>query len=735
MGVSLFIRISNPMIRRLEEYSERLEGLVQGRMAELEQNYKIQAVLNSLLHLALEESPLDKLLDQALDIILSFPMFAFESKGCVFFVKDEPRILVVQAQKGLPESCKKDCASVPFGRCICGRAALSGSIEFVDCIDDRHEILYEGITPHGHYCVPIIADEMILGVMCLFLKEGHSRAQKEEEFLSAAADTLAGIIKRKQAEEALKESEQYTRGLIESSLDLLVTLSTEGRIIDVNRATELVVGLSRDEIIGTDFRTYFTDPAEAERGFEKVFAEGHLRDYPLEVRSADGKIIPVLCNGSVLKDSEGRLTGVFASARDMTELYRAGREKMRLEAEVQAAEMANLAKSQFLAGMSHELRTPLNAIIGFSEVLRDQYFGKLNEKQVEYATDILDSGKHLLSLINEILDLSKIEAGGLELELSRVSIKDLLGDSMIMIREKAMKHGIGLDILMPEELTDLEITADARKLKQIMVNLLSNAAKFTPDGGAIKVEANRVTGSELRVSGLEQDATRNSQLATGDFIEISVSDTGIGISHVDQEHVFDEFYQVKDGTRDKTPGTGLGLALCKRLVEMHGGKIWVESEGEGKGSRFSFILPVRSLPPDEDICAAVGVETGIESEQVFLNRLEEVLHLSRRHKRPLILARFHVRLERVKEKDPGVEEVLKQETRTCDFWGTDQEGYLYLVFQETDERGAEIVCRRFVEMLERETGEEKISFSWAIFPEDGESAKELLEKVRAGKAA
>jgi len=169
-----------------------------------------------------------------------------------------------------------------------------------------------------------------------------------------------------------------------------------------------------------------------------------------------------------------------------------------LERSLQVAEVANRAKSDFLASMSHELRTPLNAIIGFSEVLRDQYFGQLNEKQAEYATDILDSGKHLLSLINDILDLSKVEAGKMEIELSRVNIKGLLGNSMIMIKEKTMKHGISLDILIPEELADLEIMADERKLKQIIVNLLSNAAKFTLDGGAIEVEANMIADFGFR---------------------------------------------------------------------------------------------------------------------------------------------------------------------------------------------------------------------------------------------
>ncbi|MFC2041103.1 ATP-binding protein [Chloroflexota bacterium] len=246
-----------------------------------------------------------------------------------------------------------------------------------------------------------------------------------------------------------------------------------------------------------------------------------------------------------------------------------------LEIAIRAAEAANQVKSDFLASMSHELRTPLNAIIGFSQVLQKQYFGKLNEKQSQYVRDVLESGEHLLSLINDILDLSKIEAGKMELELSQVKIKDLLENSLVMIKEKVLVHGISLNFHTSGDLEGLEIMADERRLKQVMFNLLSNAAKFTPDGGAISVEGKK-QGKELN---------------------ISVSDTGIGIASEEQERIFEEFYQVSGSVKDKTPGTGLGLPLTKSIVEMHSGRIWVESAGQGKGSQFSFTLPVGQ--PDE----------------------------------------------------------------------------------------------------------------------------------------
>jgi len=253
---------------------------------------------------------------------------------------------------------------------------------------------------------------------------------------------------------------------------------------------------------------------------------------------------------------------------------------------------ANKAKNDFMGSMSHELRTPLNAIIGFSQVLLDQHFGDLNEKQGEYARDIFDSGKHLHSLINDILDFSKMDAGRIGLELAPVNTKDLLDDSINMIRSKTKDHRIKLAAHISEELSNLEIQADERKLKQVMFNLLSNTVKFTPKGGEVSVEADLISEFGVRISELKEEEKQSAIQNRKSKIEICVADTGIGIAPEDQEKIFEPFCQLSETLVDKTPGTGMGLTLAKLLVEMHGGKIWVESEGEGKGSRFSFTLPV-----------------------------------------------------------------------------------------------------------------------------------------------
>jgi signal transduction histidine kinase len=234
-------------------------------------------------------------------------------------------------------------------------------------------------------------------------------------------------------------------------------------------------------------------------------------------------------------------------------------------------EAANRHKSEFLANVSHELRTPLNAIIGFSEVLGERLFGELNEKQAEYTEDILSSGRHLLSLINDILDLSKIEAGRMELEVTTFHMPDAIENALLLIRERASRHGIKLERIIDDRLGDF--TGDERKVKQVLVNLLANAVKFTPEGGCIKVEAR-----------------------LGDSAVItSVTDTGVGIAREDHEAIFEEFRQVGSNYAQKREGTGLGLSLTRKFVEMHGGKIWVESE-LGKGSTFTFTLPINPHP-------------------------------------------------------------------------------------------------------------------------------------------
>jgi signal transduction histidine kinase/putative methionine-R-sulfoxide reductase with GAF domain len=283
--------------------------------------------------------------------------------------------------------------------------------------------------------------------------------------------------------------------------------------------------------------------------------EGHLIGGLTVIRRATGAFPPETIE--LLQTFATQSSLAIQNAR----LFREIEEKSR------QLEAASQHKSEFLANMSHELRTPLNAIIGFSEVLTDRMFGELNEKQEEYLKDIYSSGTHLLSLINDILDLSKIEAGRMELELTDFHLPTALDNALTLVRERAGRRSIILQMSIDERLG--EVRADERKIRQVVLNLLSNAIKFTPEGGRIEVAAAPQDGS----------------------VEVSVSDTGVGIAPEDQEAVFEEFRQV--GTAEKkSEGTGLGLTLCRKFIELHGGKIWVKSQ-LGQGSTFTFTIPVR----------------------------------------------------------------------------------------------------------------------------------------------
>ena len=237
-----------------------------------------------------------------------------------------------------------------------------------------------------------------------------------------------------------------------------------------------------------------------------------------------------------------------------------------LQARTEALAVASQHKSEFLASMSHELRTPLNAIIGFSDVLLQGMFGDTNEKQTEYLRDILDSGHHLLSLINDILDLSKIEAGRMELDVAAFDLPAAIDNALVLMHERATRRDITLSPHVDERLG--EVQADQRKIKQVLLNLLSNAIKFTPEGGRIDVRAGLLDGAA----------------------EISVTDTGIGIAAEHHDAVFEEFRQV-GAAEHRAQGTGLGLALCRKFVELHGGRIWVKSQ-PGVGSTFTFTVPL-----------------------------------------------------------------------------------------------------------------------------------------------
>jgi PAS domain S-box-containing protein len=373
------------------------------------------------------------------------------------------------------------------------------------------------------------------------------------------------------ANQELSELQSYTRGLIESNIDAIVTIDPRGSVTDVNRQMCEITGRTREELIGTQFKDHVTDPQRAEEGVRQTLAEGRVTNYELAIRGRGGRPTVVSYNATTFTGTDGRLRGVFAAARDITDQKRLEerlrRKNQELEEQNRLVQEANRLKSEFLANMSHELRTPLNAIIGFSELMHDGKVGAVSTEQKEFLGDILTSARHLLQLINDVLDLSKVESGKMEFRPVPVDLPIVVGEVRDILRALAATKHIQVDVQIEETLTG--ITTDPGKLKQVLYNYLSNALKFTPDDGRVTIRVGPDGPADFR---------------------LDVEDTGIGIRGEDLGRLFVEFQQLDASTVKRHAGTGLGLALTKRIVEAQGGRVGVHST-PGRGSTFFAVLP------------------------------------------------------------------------------------------------------------------------------------------------
>jgi GAF domain-containing protein len=501
---------------------------------------------------------------------------------------------------------------------VSGRAVLDGvpvHIPDIQAESDEEYALARTLALRAGWrtilAVPLMREQRALGAITLRRPEVRPFTEKQIALLKTFADQAAIAIENVRLFNETKESLDQQK----ASADVLAVISNS--IADTQPVFDRIaescerlfagrqVGIN---LVGDDglirvgayhgpgreaFEKVFPVPLARESGTGRAILERRVLHYPDVANGADVPdgvrrgaattgskaciFAPLLWEGRGLgaifvgRDHVGEFSEKdIALLRTFADQAAIAIQNARLFREIQEKsaqlQVANKHKSEFLANMSHELRTPLNAIIGFSEALAERMFGELNEKQAEYLKDIHDSGRHLLSLINDILDLSKIEAGRMELELSTFHLPTALGNAITLVRERAQRHAIELGLQIDESLG--EFSGDERKFKQIMLNLLSNAVKFTPDGGKVDVSARKENGK----------------------IEVVVRDTGIGIAPEDQASVFEEFRQVGRDRPRKAEGTGLGLALTRRFVELHGGAIRLEST-PGKGSTFTVSLP------------------------------------------------------------------------------------------------------------------------------------------------
>jgi len=519
--------------------------------------------------------------------------------------------------------------SPPSQNLLSGRTILTRSVVRIpDAAADPHYDPNSTMTGHWRRMlgVPMLRDEKPLGALVVTWRTPGETPQHQVDLLQTFADQAAIAIENVRL---FKELEARNRDLGESleqqiaTAEILKVISSSPTDVQpvfetiVQRAAALFPGCNATLLMRDGALVYRRAvagpnmlPSDEEAALAKswprpydpehlasaqVMAQARVMEFP-DTEAADAMpaiartarlgryraitLVPLLRGGQGIgaialtnRQAGFKLTRKqLALVQTFADQAVIAIENVRLFNEIQEKraelEVANQHKSEFLANMSHELRTPLNAVIGFSEVLMEKMFGEVNEKQAEYLQDIHESGRHLLSLINDILDLSKIEAGRMELDLSTFHLPTAVSNAMTLIRERAQRHGVTLGSEIDERLGDFQ--ADERKVKQVLLNLLSNAVKFTPEGGRVDVSAKLDT----------------------DHVQIAVRDSGIGISPADQAKLFGAFTQVGSDSARKAQGTGLGLALTKKFVELHGGSIAVTSE-VGKGSTFAFKLPVR----------------------------------------------------------------------------------------------------------------------------------------------
>ncbi|MCC6193603.1 MAG: GAF domain-containing protein [Burkholderiales bacterium] len=573
----------------------------------LEQQTATAEVLKTISRTTFELQPvLEALITNATTLCKS-------DKGGIYLRRgDAYELVAAYGAEGAQIEFMKQHPVLPGQGSVVGMVAKTGQVAYIeDARNDPAYTWHEAQQLFGFrsiFGVPMVREGESVGAFVMWRKEVRPFSVRERElvatFAAQAVIAIQNVRLLSETKEALDQ--QRASGEVLAAISSSIADATPVFEKIVQSCEHLFAGkVAVIDLVGDDglvhlgaylgpnaqhVRSYYPHTAEATTGTGTAIAMRSVVHYAsLDEVPALGRQI---MTGFGIKAAigapmiwEGKGIGAIWVARDLagpfsekeTSLLRTFADQAviaiqnaRLVGEIRQKsaelEVANKHKSAFLASMSHELRTPLNAIIGFSEVLLARLFGELNAKQDDYLKDIHTSGKHLLNLINDVLDLSKVEAGRMDLEPSQFDLPVALADAMTLIRERAMKHGIALALDAAPELG--QITADERKFKQILLNLLSNAVKFTPDGGRVEVKATR----------------------EGDAVQVSVSDTGIGIAPADQEAVFEEFRQVGADYTSKAEGTGLGLALTRRFVELHGGRIWVTSE-LGKGSTFFFTIP------------------------------------------------------------------------------------------------------------------------------------------------
>jgi two-component system sensor kinase FixL len=549
----------------------QLERRVEERTTQLRQSLQHQHIIADILRSSLRAISLEEMLKEVLSLVLTSHELGLENKGCIFLVDDNTRKLVMVAYHGLPDSIADSCGRVPFGTCVCGRVAESGKFVHVSGVDARHEILYVGMTPHGHYCSPICSDSSVFGVLNLYVPAGQGKNEAEENFVKAVADTLAGIIRRKRAEEALAEAQARYRGLYNNAPDMFASVDAgSAKIIQCNRTLTEALGYAKEGLVSRDFFEIFQPNCLPQiREYFHTFVEtGEVRNAELQLRHKDGERIDVSMNATAVRDETGKVVHGQLIFRDITERKLA--EAQAREHQAQLAHVTRLGTAGEMAtGIAHEVNQPLTAMV----------------TEAQACLRLIDSGKAELAELREAMQA--IAAQGLRAgEIIRrlkaftrlrktkrtiVGINELVKETVRFVEAEIREKDIGLTLGLADQLPPIEV--DTIQLEQVILNLLRNAMDA--------LEAVEVSQRELDI-----------QTAVGEssMVELLVTDSGTGLSPEIAATIFDPFVSTKP------QGMGMGLTISRSIVRTHGGRLWVDpSNGtNGKGTVFHLALPSRN---------------------------------------------------------------------------------------------------------------------------------------------
>jgi PAS domain S-box-containing protein len=537
----------------------------------IQKNYDTQTALNDLLHISLDNTSLEDILKRAFDLVLSIPWLALEAKGGIFLVEDEPDVLVMKVHNNLAESLIRMCARVPFGKCLCGRAAATQQIQFCNHLDERHEIRYEGMQPHGHFCVPILSAGRTIGVMVLYIKEEHNQDQNEEEFLSVFTNALAGIIERKHAEEAVVASEIRYRRLFEAAKDGILILDAEtGMVVDVNPFMIEMLGYSHEQFIGKTIWElgFFKDIIANRDKFLELQQKGFIRYEDLPLETSDGRRMAVEFVSNSYEINHQKV--IQCNIHDITR--RKNAEETRKSLEAQLHQVQKLESIGTLAsGIAHDFNNILGIILGYSSLL-----GILKEDPQKYSEAVVAIEKATrrgAGLVKQLLTFARKT----EAHFESVSINDMIVEITKLLEETFPKT-ITVSTTLQQDLP--AIVADASQIHQVLLNLCVNARDAMPKRGTLSISTRTIDGEVV--------STRFSKKATArQYVQIEVADTGIGMDESTRQKIFEPFFTTKDPGK----GTGLGLSVVFGIVESHSGIIDVRS-APGEGTSFIVYLPM-----------------------------------------------------------------------------------------------------------------------------------------------